>query len=421
MNKNLKNMLNDNLCVGCGLCSSMYPEYFGLVLSKQGFYRAVLRNSPTNEVIGKLMKSCPAFVGRPSFSTDFELLKTQPLSFFGYSKRILIGYSTNQKLRYSASSGGALSAVLSMLLSEKKIDAVIHIGVSDNDPLLNEVKISRNIQEVFQFSGSRYAPAATLSKIKEVLESKMRFAFVGKPCEVAALRSFISSDHSFDNKIVSYLSFFCAGTPSMRTVEKIPRLLGIDREKIKDIRFRGEGWPGKLKIVTKTGDRVEMSYEESWGKHLGRSVQNRCKLCFDGIGESADVTFGDAWHLNKNFSIDFEEADGRNIIITRNSKGDQLLEEAVKLRLINIEMQLKNDDLLCKMQPYQYERRGLITTRYSAFRIFLLPKLSYPKNVFKEYSTHFSFRQKIRHFSGTSRRILKALYLRNDSRGKSNL
>lgn len=415
--QNLKNMFSEHLCVGCGLCSSLYPNSFSLDLDDKGYYRPKKIGQVDVKAAGLLKTVCPAYLGRPNLETDHVLLKQTPVPFFGYSKQITLAHAADDKLRRKAASGGALSAVLIYLLETQRIDAVMHVGVSPSDPFLNEVKISRTAKEVFENSGSRYAPAAALSRISEVLKGNERFAFVGKPCEVASLRQTIKCVPEFQNKVLYFISFFCAGTPSMNMVKHLASHLNMSEHDVSEIRYRGAGWPGSFMMTSIAGEQAQMSYDESWGKYLGRSIQNRCKLCFDGIGESADLAFGDAWYLNDHQKPDFTERDGRNVILARNPVGQQLLDDALSLGYLDLDEHLEKDAIIGKMQPYQFERRAMVTTRLNAFRITGLPKLSYPALLFKRYEKEFSLKYKMRQFLGTLYRLMKSSRF-NTSKGK---
>lgn len=397
-------MMNNHLCVGCGLCSSLYPDNFNLEM-KNGFYRPSMLKSPDQKTADLLKKVCPAYLGRPNLSTDDKLLECSEPPFFGHSALTILTHSTNDTLRNKAASGGALSAVLIHLLASKKIDAVMHIGIDNENPFLNRVKISRNADEILVNSGSRYAPAASLSQIHELLNSTERFAFVGKPCEVATLRSLVHNNPNYEGKVAYYLSFFCAGTPNLNKVKAMASYLGLKAEDVTEIKYRGDGWPGTFSMCTSDGTIKEMSYDQSWGKYLGRSIQDRCKLCFDGIGESADISFGDAWYLTELETPDFSERPGRNVAIARNITGKTVLLDAIEAGQLHLDEVLDTDLIIGKMQRYQYERRGLVVPRMKAFRLAGVGSLSYPQTLYKRYAAVFTFKKKTKQFLGTLYRL----------------
>ncbi len=147
------------------------------------------------------------------------------------------------------------------------------------DPLKNELQLSRTRADVLHAAGSRYAPSAPLARIVELLDSGARFAFVGKPCDVAALRQYGRTDPRVAQQVPYMLSFMCAGIPSHRGTLELLQTLGVTPNQVKTFRYRGDGWPGKARVVTHAGDVREMDYNASWGTILNRHLQFRCKIC----------------------------------------------------------------------------------------------------------------------------------------------
>lgn len=57
-----------------------------------------------------------------------------------------------------------------------------------------------------------------------------------------------------------------------------------------------------------------MTYNDSWGKILGRELGFRCKICPDGIGMLADISSGDSWNTKDGYP-DFTEGDGKTFVL----------------------------------------------------------------------------------------------------------
>src|SRR3546814_6618598 len=72
--------------------------------------------------------------------------------------------------------------------------------------------------------------------------------------------------------------------------------MGLAGAPLSECRYRGNGWPGQAVALTTDGRAGEMSYERSWGDHLSREVQFRCKNCPDAVGGTADIACADAWY-----------------------------------------------------------------------------------------------------------------------------
>ena len=79
-----------------------------------------------------------------------------------------------------------------------------------------------------------------------------------------------------------------------------------------------------------------MSYEESWGGHLGRRLQSRCKVCVDGTGEAADISVGDYWEADDQGYPSFASAPGSSVIFARTQRGHDLLLAAAGAGIISL-------------------------------------------------------------------------------------
>jgi len=278
------------------------------------------------------------------------------------------GHAIDPELRQQGSSGGAVSALALHLIESGQVDFVAQIAVSENDPLRNEVQCSTSKADVLRAAGSRYAPAAPLERLGEFLDSGKRFAVVGKPCDIAAVRNLARVDSRVARQVPVLISFMCAGVPSMQGTHELVRALGMDADDLRSFRYRGDGWPGMARAVARDGRVAEMDYARSWGTILNRHLQFRCKICPDGTGELADVVCADAWY-GKDGYPDFEEREGRSLIIARSARGEAMVIGAMKAGVI----EATDLDIgeIARMQPYQLARKRLVLGRLLGTRLRL--------------------------------------------------
>ncbi|WP_419741919.1 Coenzyme F420 hydrogenase/dehydrogenase, beta subunit C-terminal domain [Paraclostridium dentum] len=399
--KNISDVQNSGFCCGCGGCSNIFKD-ITMEYDKQGN----LRPSTTRGFYGLnsniYEKICPAI-------NTYELNKNSEGNnheIWGEYYDLVMGYSTNKKIRHESSSGGGITGILAYLMETNKVDAVIHIGVSKTNPIKNELKISRNLNEIISNAGSRYSPSAPLEKIEEILLEEEKFAFVGKPCDIVALRNYTNLNEVAKRKIKYMISFFCAGTPSIKGTEQILQMHSVDKKNVKSFRYRGEGWPGDTKIVTNEGKEFKMSYDDSWGKILNRYLPKRCKLCPDGIGEAADIVCGDAWFGDENGYPVFEEKEGRSLIISRTLIGKSILKDSIKNGYINISEGLKIEQLK-QIQPYQFSRKASLKYRLLAMKLCFKDTPDYDKSILNRAGVHISSKEKLKSFLGTFRRVIQ--------------
>ena len=375
-------------CIGCGLCAGI-DQSVVFSMSEDGYYRPQF---PTGYNFNSLEKICPVHY---SVSESIDEL-------WGHYLGVYRAYANNQEINLRASSGGVISAILIWMLESGTIDAVIQVGVNENDPLKNVVHISKSKEEILKCSGSRYAPASPLVSIKKCLEENQKYAFVGKPCDCRALKKFLSINKEYANKIVLIISFFCAGTPSEKATKQLIKVLGADEKTVKSVSYRGNGWPGYATVSDENGV-YEMEYEKSWGGILGRTKQQFCRICADGTGESADISCGDAWKLGSDGSPDFSDSEGRNIVFVRSVIGQRVFLQCVNEDVIN--MEAYNIDELKYIQPYQYERKTTLISQIVALKICRKYTPDYSIGELIKLSRYVSLKKKIKIFLGTLKRI----------------
>ena len=236
------------------------------------------------------------------------------------------------------------------------------------------------------------------------MEEGKKYAFIGKPCDVVALRNYMEINAKLKESIPYLLSFFCMGLPSDLAQTKL--LQKLECRNCKSLDYRGNGWPGFATAIDSDGKVHKITYDESWGQILGRDLMPACKFCIDGIGEMADISCGDAWYLTEENKPDFSEHEGRNVVFARTSKGNDLLNEMKDKEIINLEKYDNYEVELSLIQKSQWNRRREMKHRILAMKVLLQEHPSYDSKLLKLYSRGLSEKQKARILLGTSKRIL---------------
>ncbi|MFC5869319.1 Coenzyme F420 hydrogenase/dehydrogenase, beta subunit C-terminal domain [Aquincola agrisoli] len=363
-----------------------------------GFARPIVLRPISDEDHRKIVSICPGISLVHESSTPAGV-DYHPI--WGPVKKLAAGYARDTRVRHRASSGGLLSAMLVHLLESRKVDYVLHIRVSADDPFRNDAVISSTANDVLLGAGSRYAPASPVALLGTALKMNGKFAFVGKPCDVAAVRRLLVIRPELQDRVPYLLSFMCAGTPSIIGTHEVIKQLGLGQKIIKSFRYRGDGWPGLTKAEALDGTVASMDYNTSWGQILNRHLQLRCKICPDGTGEFADVVCADAWY-GKGGYPDFAEREGRSLLITRTARGGQLVKEAAD----SIVLEPFGIDDLRQIQPYQFHRKASIVARIAAMRLFGRRVPRYTGLHLRRAMWHIRPFQLLREFLGTGKRVI---------------
>ena len=324
---------------------------------------------------------------------------------WGPYRAVYTGHATSADMRHAASSGGALSALLAHVLETGQADRIIHTAMDEAAPTLNRIQRSFGREAVLEAAGSRYAPASPLTGIVAELDRGGRFVFLGKPCDVSALRMLARQDPRVDQAVPLMLSFFCAGTPSQAGTDRILTRLGADKVKLSTFRYRGDGWPGFATAVEQDGRTTRMSYADSWGDILSKEVQFRCKVCPDAVGGVADLACADAWYGDESGYPKFDEAEGRSLIMVRTAAGEALLGTALAAGAVTAEPLPVGD--IVKMQPHQARRKQLVAARLAAAAALFQPRPVVSGLMVGAAARQASLKAQAKDFLGAARRIVR--------------
>ena len=401
MSDPLARVLKGNLCAGCGACAALAPGDVTMEVAPPGFLRPKAARALTVEEGRRFEAVCPGL----GIDLDPAGRASHPL--WGPYEAVRTGWAADPDLRHVGSSGGALSAALIHLLESGAADAVIETGAGD-PAYANRTVVSRTRDEVMAAAGSRYAASAPLADLDAMLAAGERLVFVGKPCDVAALRGLAKVDPRIDAQIVLMVSFFCGGVPAHQGAREVLAALGVAEAELAAFRYRGNGWPGFATATRRDGSAERMSYPDSWGKILTQHVQARCKICPDGTGGLADLVCADAWECDEKGYPIFEEREGRSLIVARTKAGEAALTAAVEAGALTLETgdeAVATAEEITLLQPGQRIRKGLVASRLAALRLMGRPAPRYRGFHLGEAARAMGVRDNLRNFLGMIRRI----------------
>ncbi len=354
-------VLKNDLCSGCGLCAGVSGNAIVMGMAAPGYARPVQRQPIPPSVEAKIAASCPGEVVAPWPNA----MERHPL--WGPWRQNMVGAATDPTIRFAGASGGALSALLVHALESGLVDRVLHVEADPDHPLGNRMRWSTDAAQVLSGAGSRYAASSPLAAIDRALADGGTFAFVGKPCDVSALRRLGRHDPRVAVQVPLILSFFCGGMPSEDGARRIVAAMGLEGGEVQAFRYRGQGWPGLTVATTREGRQADMPYAESWGRHLSREVQFRCKICPDAVGGTADIACADAWYGDETGYPLFDEEEGRSLIMARTGAGAALLASARAAGVLAASPLPLTD--VARMQPAQAQRKRMVAARIAATRL----------------------------------------------------
>lgn len=369
--KKIQDVVDWGLCVGCGACVYMCNRENAVTLIN--VYSVGIRPKFDATICRDCcdcLAACPGYRLEARVARGIDNDEEKTAEVIGPSYAAFEGHSADREIQFKGSSGGVLSALAVYCLEKEDMAFVLHTGMDEEKPWQNKTVISRTKDEILHNAGSRYCTSSPCELLKAIEESEKPCIFIGKPCDVAAVDMARRLRPKLDKNLGLVLSFFCAGTPNTDATIELVKQLGIQQTDVKEIKYRGEGWPGFFRV--KCGnceEKKRMTYEESWGR-LSKRRPFRCQLCPDGLGELSDITSGDAWSkYTRN-----KEEQGLSHVLVRSAKGDEILQRAIQSGYLKMKSIPRSE--VVRAQGL-VRRRKMLYGRLIALRILCVPSTEF--------------------------------------------
>jgi coenzyme F420 hydrogenase subunit beta len=315
------------------------------------------------------------------------------------------GYAADPEVRFNGSSGGLASALALYCLEKGGMSGVLHTGPDADQPLKNKTYFSQGWTGLLQRTGSRYAPASPCDGISRIEEASGSSVFVGKGCDVEAIRKAQEVRPELGTKLGLAIGIFCAGTPSSQATLRLLTQLGVNPGGVADMRYRGKGWPGNFTVTMRDGPPpVSIPYMDAW-EFLQKYRPHRCYLCPDSTAELADISCGDPWYREVK-----EDPQGFSLVLVRTERGRQIVHGAIEAGYVVLAQ--RRPDVLVASQSGMLDKRGAIWGRILAMKLFGIPVPRYEGFHLHENWKRLPAREKARAFLGTVRRIVTRGYWR---------
>lgn len=334
-------VVEGGFCIGCGACSAVEGSPIRMVLDEQGMYQPLLDTSVTEPAL----KTDPRLVC--PFSNEAENEDELARALFdpdlaysnelGYYRSTYAGYVAEGEYRQLGSSGGLGKWILCELLSRKHIDHVVEVcavAPSGASPVLYEYRILESVDQVLQGSKSVYHPVHLGGVLTLIRENPGKYAITGVPCFIKALRLVARQDPVIAERLKFCIGLVCGHLKSTRYAEMIGWQMGVPPHELESIDFRKKlpGAKANEKGVEVRGQRTDPDspptdiVQNLFGTNynFGFFQYPACDFCDDVVGETADISIGDAW-LPEYIS----DGAGTNVVVVRDAVLQGLIDDAV--------------------------------------------------------------------------------------------
>jgi len=359
----LQDIVTGGLCIGCGLCESIAgKDAVEMVMTPEGRERPLVKRTPDASDLALINAVCPGLTvtgpapGNTADGHGFD-------EMWGPVGTMVRGHAGDPDIRFRAAAGGGLTGLATFLLQSGRVERIAHVTADPGHPMRSRATVSTTAAEVLAASGSRYGPAAPLVDFMALLEAGKPFAFVGKPCDVDAIRALEAHDPRVAELCRVKLALVCGGASELTKSSALLDRHGVSEDEVTLFRYRGYGNPGPTRIETRDGRAFQYTYNEMWDDEGTWQLQFRCKICPDPIGEHADIAVLDCWPGGGPTGEDA----GFNAFVTRTAVGDAVLHDAVEAGAIVVSNPVTVRDL-DDFQPHQVRKKRALKWRLQAMR-----------------------------------------------------
>ena len=141
----LDEIIDGGYCVGCGACTSVSKGQIGVVENKYRQYQADLSRVSDESVIKDALAVCPFSSKEPNEDQIsrqvFNYSEGHYADVIGYYRSLHAGFVEEGEYRDKCNSGGIITWMLTQLLENDCVDAVIHVQKNHQrrGPFLNTV------------------------------------------------------------------------------------------------------------------------------------------------------------------------------------------------------------------------------------------------------------------------------------------
>lgn len=323
-------------CTGCGACASICPvDAIAMTPGTDGFVRPVIDT-------GKCIRCLSCERTCPVLQTDNNSTNcTEPQVFACWNK--------DAESRAESSSGGAFSALATAVFSRGG-----HVAGAVYDENMKPVhKLCRSIEDLPRLRGSKYVQSEigdVFREIRQDLQAGIEVLFVGTPCQVAGLRSYLKKDYA--NLICC--DIICHGTPSPLLFRKY--LDWVEAQKSIEVtafnfRDKKSGWYDAVRMANHDVCMKGKYDSYFFGFNRNISLRESCYRCpAIGLPRKGDLTIADYWGVGMKYKFENinEIPDGISLIMANDDKGMNLFESA-KMYLNWRKGYF--DEALCRNQP----------------------------------------------------------------------
>ncbi len=317
-------------CYGCRACEKIC-SHSAIMLKpdEEGFLYPVL-NEDLCVKCGLCKNACPY---------DNVFSGVEPCSVYAIQYK-------NEDVLSQSSSGGAFSLIADYTLEK---GGAVSGCVFDDDFKATHI-VTEDVSVIPKMRGSKYVQSDTSDtypQIKSRLKNGQRVLFTGTPCQVDGLKHYLGKD--YENLVT--VDLICHGVPSPLLLDEYIKTVEKQKGKVIDLKFRNKkhnGWRSEGTLTYKKADAdktcVISPFRDSY-YNLYYFKNNVSRMCcysckYATHKRVGDFTIGDYWNIPDIVpEMDYEK--GASVVLVNTAKAENILNE-IKDRTILFETDLNS-------------------------------------------------------------------------------
>lgn len=369
----MDHLTQSGLCSGCGVCAGICPKHsLAMQWNQYGEYNPININDCKKEC-GLCISVCPFVegnhnedeIGTKLFS-DIAGINHHPIT--GYYLTTGVGSVSSEERRWHSASGGLATWFLQSLLKDKIVDAVLCVTSTGKTDALFAFTVAKTDEEIYAAAGSAYYPVEMSQVLSFVLENPGRYAVIGLPCFLKALRLAQEKNNKLKERLVIMVGLTCGHLVSKHLAECGAYMSGLSEDvAYLRCRYKSPTRPASqhsYHFKGVNGMESSLIWKDSlFGRMWGLQYLSlfSCFCCDDIVAECADITFMDAWlHEYSGNPM------GTSLWVSRSKLANDVIHNGIK----NSEIDVKpiGIEKIVASQTPRTKKRTTIAYRYSILK-----------------------------------------------------
>lgn len=300
-------------CTGCSACMNVCPKEAITMVEQEplGHIHPLIDNSKCIDC-HLCEKICPV---------NYPVSLHEPLNAYA-------AISRDYDDLMSSSSGGAASVFSHVILEQ---GGVVYGCVQENYKNISHTRISRK-EDLYKLKGSKYVQSninLAYRNVRQDLKSKKLVLFIGTPCQIAGLRSFLRKEY----QNLFTIDLVCHGVPSQKLLrEEVLYMIGKESDAYVNFRRKGEPLARMfglfLSNCSKVAEKKELFLYNDYitAFMAGLTFRKSCYSCsYAQSSRCSDITVSDYWGIGKST---VKTDCGISLILQNSSKASLLIEKS---------------------------------------------------------------------------------------------